>query len=328
MLAAFLPTELGDFARWSATPRSPYVPRDAERIGGFYRMQVQTVEQLLPLDGQTPCKLNAAGMLYTRDKAEGGNSQESLLIEISDYGGCSRRIRQGMDHFALIKREAGSQTERQYFLDDHVKLRITREARKGGELKAIFLINDRYQVFMLFQGWDFPPDEYFLTGYFQSSSLARLRDLAPARSDKLDPSQLPSWIDPAFIYMIPASFGNYRNLDSKYIFEDHYRGIRTVLSDADHHSCQWTLYDFAGHPDGWQQFMEEIHDIGKDVSTQVIQGASYHGLVKRPVGFRGEAEATLILHDRFVLRLYVAHWPDVSSLLAELEAWAANFPQP
>lgn len=329
-LASFLPTTVGDFDRWASSNQlAPYVPTDAEPVGGFYRTQVQTIRQSLPT-ASGACAITAAGILLTKDKSVNRNSQETLLIEITDYGDCLSRIRQDVDHFSLREVESGPHTFRQALLEEGIKVRTFRESQPGGILKATFIIHDRFQVFMKYQSSSVPPDIYFLTGAFRESSLYRLVTYPHQRgiaSPVISPDSAGPFVA-SIPVQVPPSIGEYQQTSLYTTFSDHYTGVEFVYETAAEEKLTLRIYDFALRQEGWIQYQsvagmtaEEYQHIGQ---LYHVAGRRVTGVILRPVHFPGEIEATLILDDRYVLRLYCESW-DAPLQLGEIfttwEGW-------
>lgn len=313
-LASYLPTSIGDFDRWAISAQhDPYIAADARAVGGYYRTQVQTIQQTLPMQSGA-CSITAAGIIYTKDKFANQDSRETLLIEVTDYVGCLHRIKQEIDHFSIREANSGPHAFRQAYLEPGIKVRIFRDLRPGGVLKATFIINDRFQVFMKYQSQRTPPDFYFLTGAFRESSLYQLTRVPHTRgiSSPMVPQGANIRHMPSLPVRLPESIGTYAQTTLYTVFQDYYHGYRVEYENPEGAQLVCTVYDFADRQEGWFQYhsitsMEasEYQHIG--LLTKV-NGHRIFGVILSPEHFLNEQEVTLILDDRFVLRIYCQSW--------------------
>lgn len=329
-LASYLPVSIEDFDRWAiSTHHDPYVAPDAKSVGGFYRTQVQTIQQTLPMQSGS-CAITAAGIIYTRDKATNQDSREKLLIEVTDYAGCLHRIKQDIDHFSIREVNSGPHAFRQAYLETGIKVRLFRDLRPGGELKATFIINDRFQVFMKYQSQGVPPDFYFLTGAFRESSLYQLSNVPHIRgiSSPLIPTETNTRFVQSLPIQLPESIGAYTQAAMYTVFQDYYQGYRLEYENPTGDQLICTVYDFANRQEGWFQYqaittMEaaEYQHIGQ---VYKIQGRRINGVILQPENFFNEQEAILILDDRYVLRIYCQSWEDpiiLGKIFIDWERW-------
>lgn len=326
-LASYLPVSVGEFDRWAvSTHHDPYVAPDARSVGGFYRTQVQTIQQTLPVQSGA-CSITAAGIIYTKDKVINGDSRETLLIEVTDYAACLHRIKQDIDHFSIREITSGPHSFRQAFLEPGIKVRIFRDLRPGGELKATFIINDRFQVFMKYQSQSIPPDFYFLTGAFRESSLYGLTQVPHIRgiSAPFIPLETNTRYFQSLPVRLPETIGSYRQSVSFTSFLDYYHGFELEYETPEGEKLMCTVYDFANQQEGWLQYQSiarmeetEYQHIGQ---LYKVEGRRIHGVILRPAHFFDALEATLILDDRFVFRLYCQSWENPEQLAELLVNW-------
>lgn len=326
-LASYLPVSIGEFDRWAiSTHHDPYVASDARSVGGFYRTQVQTIQQTLPMQSGA-CTITAAGIIYTKDKATNRDSRETLLIEVTDYAACLHRIKQDVDHFSIREVNSGPHSFRQEFLEPGIKVRIFRDLRPGGELKATFIINDRFQVFMKYQSQNTPPDSYFLTGAFRESSLYELAEVPHIRgiASPVIPQGSNTRHFQSLPIQLPESIGTYVQTATYTKFQDYYQGFEIEYENGKGESLICTVYDFANQQEGWFQFQStstmeasEYQHIGQLFN---VQGRRINGVILRPAHHFDEVESTLILDDRYVVRIYCQSWEEPSKLAAVLVNW-------
>lgn len=326
-LASYLPGTVGEFDRWSVSMRhDPYVSTDAKPVGGFYRTQVQTIQQTLPMQAGA-CSITAAGIIYTKDKTANRDSRETLLIEVTDYAACLHRIKQDIDHFSIREVNSGPHTFRQAFLESGIKVRIFRDLRPGGELKATFIINDRFQVFMKYQSQGIPPDFYFLTGAFRESSLYGLANVPHIRgiSSPFVPQETNTRHIQSLSVRMPETIGPYSQSVSFTTFYDYYQGVELEYENPEGEKLVCTVYDFANQQEGWLQYQSmaimeeaEYQHVGQ---LYKIEGRRIMGVILRPDHFFEALEGTFILDDRFVLRLYCQSWGNPELLAKILTDW-------
>lgn len=326
-LASYLPVSIGEFDRWAiSTHHDPYVASDAKSVGGFYRTQVQTIQQTLQMESGS-CSITASGIVYTKDKFTNQNSHETLLIEVTDYAGCLHRIKQDIDHFSIREVNSGPHVFRQSYLETGIKVRIFRDLRPGGELKATFIINDRFQVFMKYQSQGVPPDFYFLTGVFRESSLYELSHVPHIRgiASPLIPQGTNNRYIQSLPIQLPESIGPYVQTAMYTVFHDYYQGYTMEYENTEGEQLVCTVYDFANRQEGWFQYqsttMMEAPEYQHVGQLYKVQGQRINGVILRPKRFFNEHEATLILDDRFVLRIYCESWEDPMVLGKIFEDW-------
>lgn len=326
-LASYLPTSVGEFDRWAISAHhDPYVAPDAKAVGGFYRTQVQTIQQTLPMQSGS-CSITAAGIIYTRDKVTDQDSRETLLIEVTDYAACLHRIKQDIDHFSIREVNSGPHAFRQEYLESGIKVRVFRDLRPGGELKATFIINDRFQVFMKYQSQGMPPDSYFLTGAFRESSLYELADVPHVRgiASPVIPKETNTRHFQSLPIQLPVTIGPYTQTSAYTAFQDYYQGFEMEYENPEGQILVCTVYDFANRQEGWYQFeaastMEasEYQHIGQliPVSSRRMQG-----VILRPEHYFDQVESIMILDDRYVLRIYCQSWGNPGTLAAAFTEW-------